>query len=387
MFKKSHLLIIAGFLVSMLFSTLVAPTASASNVKKIFTVPVHASQGATITKSYFLYTYKNHDDDVDIFKCKRSGDSIDKSSCKKIIEHGEFKHANVLDHEWGSNYFWVFNNGSPGKKSNRWCRKLSGKKADGKNCYKRSITTDNPSAPRPSKISQGFAIYDKYRLKAGYKPNYVYVYKIGKKGKVKKIRELPVGENDKELEDVMVDGDTGTIYLSLIKRYSKKIKYKGKTVHKKLHLYKYTKYTLPPISQIGDVPPDDSSDDDDDDSAPSTPVVHNPVSDISTKYQDDELVTNYFGTLKTDDDGCKVYMILNLILMVLTFGVTIAATVGIVISAITYMSSTSNEEQIAKAKKRILEIIIGLALYACLWSLANFLIPGGVFDPSGTCSF
>lgn len=73
--------------------------------------------------------------------------------------------------------------------------------------------------------------------------------------------------------------------------------------------------------------------------------------------------------------------------MVLTFGVTIAATVGVVISAITYMSSTSNAEQIAKAKKRILEIIIGLALYACLWSIANFLIPGGVFDPSGTCSF
>lgn len=233
MFKKSHLLIITTFLVSLFFSTLATSNVSADSLRKIFTVPVHAAQGATMTKNYFLYTYKNKDNDVDIIRCKRSGDSINESSCKRIIKHGEFKHANVLDHEWGSNYFWIFNNGNPKKKKNRWCRSLDGGEASEKNCPAKSKNTNNPSAPRPpSRISQGFTVYGKYRLKAGYDKNYVFVYKIGKKGKLKKIKELSVGENGKELEDVMVDGDTGSIYLSLIKKYSKKIKYKGKTVKK-----------------------------------------------------------------------------------------------------------------------------------------------------------
>lgn len=100
----------------------------------------------------------------------------------------------------------------------------------------------------------------------------------------------------------------------------------------------------------------------------------------------------YTGGLQTEDtletsvlncgtgaNGEGIFCILNIGLTVLTWGVGIAATVGLVISGIQYLTSRDSVEQTIKAKNRIINIVIGLVVYAVMWGFLNWLIPGGLF--------
>lgn len=88
---------------------------------------------------------------------------------------------------------------------------------------------------------------------------------------------------------------------------------------------------------------------------------------------------NIISGYDTDDtDGQGIFLILNIILTVLTFGIAAAGIVGLVIAGIMYMTSRGDAGQMAKAKTRIIEIIIGLVAYALLWTVLNWLIPGGI---------
>ncbi len=70
--------------------------------------------------------------------------------------------------------------------------------------------------------------------------------------------------------------------------------------------------------------------------------------------------------------------ILKLILSILVYGIGAAAVIGVVIEGIRYLTARDNEAQVAMAKRRLLEIVIGLALWAVMWSLLKWLIPGGL---------
>ncbi|MBP5648250.1 hypothetical protein J6X04_03135, partial [Candidatus Saccharibacteria bacterium] len=83
---------------------------------------------------------------------------------------------------------------------------------------------------------------------------------------------------------------------------------------------------------------------------------------------DGTIETTFWGNIQDDGNGCGVYMILNLILDILTYGVGIAAIIGISISGITYLTAKGNEQQTIKAKRRIYEIVIGLVAYAALYA-------------------
>ena len=92
----------------------------------------------------------------------------------------------------------------------------------------------------------------------------------------------------------------------------------------------------------------------------------------------DGVKTNLFG------DGCVsgtdgIFAVLNVILNVLTWGVGIAGTIGIVITGITYMTAKDDVAQMTKAKNRLIQIIIGLVVYAVMWGFLQWLLPGGVF--------
>jgi len=77
-----------------------------------------------------------------------------------------------------------------------------------------------------------------------------------------------------------------------------------------------------------------------------------------------------------EPDG--VWKILAFVVSILTVGVGILATLGLIVSGIQYTTAGDSTEKTTKAKKRILEIVIGLAAYALLWAVANWLIPGGL---------
>ena len=90
------------------------------------------------------------------------------------------------------------------------------------------------------------------------------------------------------------------------------------------------------------------------------------------------------GCVDIDQDGGNIFKILNTILTVLTYGVGIAGTLGIVISGVQYLTARDNEQQMVKAKSRLVNIVIGLAAYAMMWALLQWLIPGGVLNGGGS---
>lgn len=70
--------------------------------------------------------------------------------------------------------------------------------------------------------------------------------------------------------------------------------------------------------------------------------------------------------------------LLFLVLKILVYGLGVAATVGVVIAGIQYMTARDNESQVAAAKQRLLNIVIGLVAWAVMWTVMNWLIPGGM---------
>lgn len=90
-------------------------------------------------------------------------------------------------------------------------------------------------------------------------------------------------------------------------------------------------------------------------------------------------IINCEGEYREDDGkGGGIFGILLIVLNVLTFGIGIAGTLGIVIAGIMYLTARDNEAQVVKAKNMLINVIIGLAAYALLWAFLQWIIPGGV---------
>lgn len=83
--------------------------------------------------------------------------------------------------------------------------------------------------------------------------------------------------------------------------------------------------------------------------------------------------------MEVGGEGEGIFSILNIVLTVMTFGVGILATIGFVISGYQYITAKDDASKVQKAKDRILQIVIGLAVYAVMWGLLQFLLPGGLF--------
>ena len=70
--------------------------------------------------------------------------------------------------------------------------------------------------------------------------------------------------------------------------------------------------------------------------------------------------------------------LLNIVLVVLTTGVGIAATVAFVAAGIMYSTAAGNAAQVQKAKTMIFNTVIGIIAYVFMWTILEWLIPGGV---------
>ena len=88
------------------------------------------------------------------------------------------------------------------------------------------------------------------------------------------------------------------------------------------------------------------------------------------------------GCVEGTDDGSAIFSVLNVVLTVLTYGVGIAGTIGIVIVGIQLLTAKDNAAQYAAAKTRFIAIVIGLAAYAVMWGFLQWLLPGGIFGNS-----
>lgn len=77
--------------------------------------------------------------------------------------------------------------------------------------------------------------------------------------------------------------------------------------------------------------------------------------------------------------GNGVVNVACLVISIMVVGVGILAAIGLVIAGIQYLTSRDNAAQVQKAKRRILYVVIGLAVYAAAVPVTNFLLPGGMF--------
>jgi hypothetical protein len=65
----------------------------------------------------------------------------------------------------------------------------------------------------------------------------------------------------------------------------------------------------------------------------------------------------------------------------LSIGVGIVIAISVIMSGIQYSMSEGNAEVTQKAKSRIRSAILGLIIYVFTFSILQFLIPGGIFQP------
>lgn len=87
-------------------------------------------------------------------------------------------------------------------------------------------------------------------------------------------------------------------------------------------------------------------------------------------------VMAYEGAIiSASDDEKGIKEILDLVVNILSVGVGILAVIGISISGIQYLSAGGNEEKTRKSKRRIFEIVIGVAVYVVMYAILKFLLP------------
>lgn len=74
--------------------------------------------------------------------------------------------------------------------------------------------------------------------------------------------------------------------------------------------------------------------------------------------------------------GEGIISILSFVVNILTIGVGVLGMIGITIVGIQYITAGGNEEKTRKAKRRMFEIVLGLAAYVVVYALLSWLIPG-----------
>ena len=79
---------------------------------------------------------------------------------------------------------------------------------------------------------------------------------------------------------------------------------------------------------------------------------------------------------ETDSNpGGGIICVVRLVVNILSVLIGIAGVIGIVVVGVQYLTAGGNEEQTRKAKRRLLEIVIGVAVYALAYSILNWLLP------------
>lgn len=78
-------------------------------------------------------------------------------------------------------------------------------------------------------------------------------------------------------------------------------------------------------------------------------------------------------------ESWKIEDILNMILLVVTTGVGIAAVGAIVYAGVLYITARDNAGQVSKAKTMIMNTVVGVVAYILMWAFLQWIIPGGVF--------
>lgn len=109
----------------------------------------------------------------------------------------------------------------------------------------------------------------------------------------------------------------------------------------------------------------------DPDPAEETPTATDKTLDTAQEGQCASLLT-----WMCNGSGDDIMSLIKLVITILTAGVVVAGTIGVIICGITMLTARDNAAQVEKAKKRIFEIVIGLVLWVLAAVLVGFILPG-----------
>ena len=84
------------------------------------------------------------------------------------------------------------------------------------------------------------------------------------------------------------------------------------------------------------------------------------------------------GNWCESEDG--INSVISMVVAILTGAVVVAGTIGIIICGFLWMTARENEAQVVMAKKRMLDIVIGIVAWVLLALLANLFIPKSSTD-------
>ena len=108
--------------------------------------------------------------------------------------------------------------------------------------------------------------------------------------------------------------------------------------------------------------------------APASAVTTNGMTMVGA---DNAVILKECGAeAESGSGGEGVLCVLGVVVNILTVGIGVLGVLGIVIVGIQYLTAGGNEEQTRKAKRRMLEIVIGLVVYVLAYALLQWLLPG-----------
>ena len=344
-------------------------------VKKVgsFKAERYGIQGGTVTKDYFIFADKDQGQNgyttIRFFN-RRTKKEVRPG--KSLIKQ-EFLHSSSIYHKWGSDFAHVTDANS-GK---WWCFSVKDKKQVANSKCGSRLSSSSLDHGSNSYYRQGWTKYGSYFFRAysGSNGNDVNIEVYDKN---RKFVENFTADNGRsgampacEIEDVAVDGSEGVLYVLC----------DGKSNGHAAEFYKidksvFSKYISPSSSSSSSSPEERQN---------SISAVRKKTAEDyqreassytpSTSTYDGVVETNFFGTMQDDKEGCGVYTTLDLVMTILTIGIGIAAAIGITISGIIYLTAKGDVAKTTKAKRRIYEIVIGLAAYAVIWFVLAFLLP------------
>ena len=102
-----------------------------------------------------------------------------------------------------------------------------------------------------------------------------------------------------------------------------------------------------------------------------------------TKNSCEGVKTNIIDCESSDGDGVEntgLWKLLLNLINILSAGIGLAAVGGAVYGAVLYSSAGANPDNVKKAKEMFVNIGIGVVAYLLMYSLLNYLIPGGLFN-------
>ena len=359
----------------------ITPTKNQITEVAEFDLRYKGSAGGTITKKYFIIpeNKSGHGGKVNITV-------INRKTCKKTYATSIIvDHISGLYNQWGTDYVTVI-----GKGEQIGCFRIVNSKLEN--------ASGCPTPPSRHLSYQGTgqgntATINGYSFKvAGYKGGKIGVW--DKSGKQVATVLIPTSIVKDEPENISVDGATGEVYISYTRHMDKG---KKRSVWYKIDSSVFAEYTgknktshpatcrneqvtnspnliannkNKPASQPQSTT-NDKSKSTQNESATSTPSE----STNDKKNSCGGVETVLFNCDGEDEKGMR--HILLSIMDIMGVGIGILGVIGIMVAGIQYLAAAGDETKTIKARRRIAQIIIGIICYALLWSLAQWLLPGG----------